>query len=277
KPRPLEERLEGAVLPHVAEFGPGRVEGNSARREIFWIGEQEGRLGIDESLDEPRRGQAVDVGPPAGDPLPAPELPKIPHSPLSALRLFRWSGAHGNGLPQPLDLSPRRGVEEIELVELLVLPLELRQIRLDPLTGGRGLAVKILQQLPVPSREPSELGLARLVKEADHVLWAHVLDLLDAEERGLSPLPLDLFGRPLGMFVVVWGVWQQVDGAFERDRADRTQPPPNPHAEARRIRRQAGDEKKKPRVHYVRSLKLLFHPVKLLGDSAALRHHTLTL
>ena len=28
KPGPLEERLEGAVLPHVAEFGPGRVEGN---------------------------------------------------------------------------------------------------------------------------------------------------------------------------------------------------------------------------------------------------------
>src|SRR5262250_1023485 len=122
KPSPLEERLEGAVLPHVAEFGPGRVEGNRPRRKIFWIGEQEARLGIDESLDEPRRGQAVDVGPPARDPLPAPELPKIPHSSLSSLRLFRWSGAHGNRLPQPLDLSPRRGVEEIELVELLVLP-----------------------------------------------------------------------------------------------------------------------------------------------------------
>src|SRR5215468_10914478 len=147
KPGPLEERLEGAVLPHVAEFGPGRVEGNSARREIFWIGEQEGRLGVDESFDEPRRRQAVDVGPPARDPLPAPELPKIPHSPLSALRLFRWSGAHGDRLPQPLDLGPRRGVEEIELVELLVLPLELGQLSLDSLAGSRRLFVEVLQQL----------------------------------------------------------------------------------------------------------------------------------
>src|SRR5262249_60410825 len=117
-------------------------EGEGARREIFWSGEQEGRLRIDESLDEPRRGQAVDVGPPARDPLPAPQLPKISHSPLSSLRLFRWSGAHGDRLLQSLDLSTRRGVEEIELVELLVLPLELGQIRLDPLAGGRGLAVK---------------------------------------------------------------------------------------------------------------------------------------
>src|SRR5215467_9013923 len=145
KPGPLEESLEGAVLSHVAEFGPGRVEGNRSRRKFFWIGKEEGRFRIDESLDEPRRGQAVDVGPPARDPLPASELAKIPRSLLSSPRLFRRSGTHGDSLPQPLDLSPRRGVEEVELAELLVLPLELGQIRLDPFAGGCGLAVEILQ------------------------------------------------------------------------------------------------------------------------------------
>src|SRR5215467_642949 len=207
KPGPLEESLEDAVLPHVAELGPGRIEGNGLRREILGISEQESRLGIDESLDEPRRGQAVDLGPTARNPLSAPKLPKIRHL-LSSLRLFRWSGAHGDGLPHSLDLGPRRGVEEIELVELLVLPLELGQLSLDSLAGSRRLFVEVLQQLPIPAREPAKLGLTRLVKETDHVLRAHILDLLDAEERGLSPLPLDLLGEPLEMLVVVGGIGQ---------------------------------------------------------------------
>src|SRR5262249_8230594 len=109
EPGPPEGRFGGAVLPPRTQLGPRRIAGNSPGREILWIGEQERRFRIDESLDEPRRGQAVDVGPPARDPLPAPKVPKIPHCLLSSPRLFRWSGAHGNGLPQPLDLGPRRG------------------------------------------------------------------------------------------------------------------------------------------------------------------------
>src|SRR5262249_38425089 len=53
KPGTLEERLEGAVLPHVAELGPGRIEGNGLRPEILWIGEQERRLGVHEPPHHP--------------------------------------------------------------------------------------------------------------------------------------------------------------------------------------------------------------------------------
>src|SRR5262249_56463655 len=37
KPGPLEERLEGAVLPHRAEFGPRPAAGNGARPGTFWV------------------------------------------------------------------------------------------------------------------------------------------------------------------------------------------------------------------------------------------------
>src|SRR5215467_6809385 len=59
----LDEGLEGAVLPVMAEVRPDHIEGNALARGIRRVGEGELRLGIAEAANEPSRGEAIDVGP----------------------------------------------------------------------------------------------------------------------------------------------------------------------------------------------------------------------
>src|SRR5215469_16591509 len=59
----LDQRLEGAVLPMVAEVRPEHVEGNAFARGIRCVGEGELRIGIAEAANEPGGGEAIDVGP----------------------------------------------------------------------------------------------------------------------------------------------------------------------------------------------------------------------
>src|SRR5438094_453105 len=69
KAGPLDECLEGAVVPDVAELGTGRIELDCLRGKLPRIREHERGVGIDETLDEPGRGNAVDVGAATRDPL----------------------------------------------------------------------------------------------------------------------------------------------------------------------------------------------------------------
>jgi hypothetical protein len=62
-PEALDERLEGAVFPVVAEVGAQHVKRDALARGVSSIGERERRAGIAEPLDEPGRRDAVDVGP----------------------------------------------------------------------------------------------------------------------------------------------------------------------------------------------------------------------
>src|SRR5207247_8767720 len=66
---PLEECLEGAVIPDVAELGAGRIERDGFLGKLPWVREHERRVGIDESLDEARRGHAGPRGTAPRDPL----------------------------------------------------------------------------------------------------------------------------------------------------------------------------------------------------------------
>src|SRR5438046_9430781 len=70
---PLEECLEGAVIPDVAELGAGRIERDGFLGKLPWVREHERRVGIDESVEEPGRSKEADGGAAAGDPLPTPE------------------------------------------------------------------------------------------------------------------------------------------------------------------------------------------------------------
>src|SRR5947207_15923387 len=85
---PLDECLEGAVIPDVAELGAGRVEGDCLRGELSRLREQERGVGIDEPLDEPRRGNAIHVGTAPRDPLTSSECPKIARGLLSSFRFL---------------------------------------------------------------------------------------------------------------------------------------------------------------------------------------------
>ena len=58
-----------------------------------------------------------------------------------------------------------------------------------------------------------------------------------------------------------------MDRPLERDGTDRTKPTPHAYPQARGIRRQADYEEKKLGVHYVATMKLLFHSVKTYYSS----------
>src|SRR5436309_2912522 len=93
KAGPLEECLEGAVVPDVAELGPGRIERDGLLGELPRVRKHERGVGVDEPLDEPGRGDPVHVGPAARDPLPPSEVPEIARGLLSSFRLLGWSCA----------------------------------------------------------------------------------------------------------------------------------------------------------------------------------------
>ena len=123
KAGPLDECLEGAVVPDVAELGTGRIELDCLRGKLPRIREHERGVGIDETLNEPGRGNAVDVGAATRDPLAPSEVAELGGGLLSSFRLLGWPCAHVDRLPQSLDFGATRRLEEIELVELLVVPL----------------------------------------------------------------------------------------------------------------------------------------------------------
>src|SRR5262249_23292917 len=91
----------------------------------------------------------------------------------------------------------------------------------------------------------SIVEIARLVEQAEYVVLADVLDLLDANQRRFSTLALDLLGEPLKVLVPLRRIGQQVGGAFERDGTERPQSTPHAHAKARGGGRQPHQQEKK--------------------------------
>ena len=123
EPGAPQQRLERAVLARVAELGADDVERDRLRRQRVGWREQELGIRVDEALDEPRRGDTVDVRARARDPAPP------------AQRLERRGGRAGrgragraqaklDGLAQALDLAPARRVEEVDRAQALELARE---------------------------------------------------------------------------------------------------------------------------------------------------------
>src|SRR5262245_28800171 len=128
EPEPPHQRLERAVLAVVAEVGAQHVERNALARGVRGVGERERRVGVAEALDEPRRGDAVDVRP----------RPRYPRSP--ARRQRRGMAAPGGGrpglgraqtlrrrLPERPGALPRgrlQVVDRLDAIELTLEPVE---------------------------------------------------------------------------------------------------------------------------------------------------------
>src|SRR5262249_5091870 len=161
-------------------------------------------LGIDEALDQPRRRDTVDVRTWPGDPTPPAELGEIEAGSRFGAPRFGTSGAHGNGLLEPPDLGAPGGVEEVDVREPLVI-----LGAAEELVRGRGdhcFLVRVLGDLAVAKGGLAEVAIARLVKEPQHTPRAHILDLLDPDQRRVAAVPLALLGEPLEILVAVRGV-----------------------------------------------------------------------
>src|SRR5258705_10001023 len=249
KAGPLDECLEGAVVSHVAELGLRGVEGNRVRRELVGASEEERRLRIDESLDQPGRRNTVDMGAGTCDPPLSPEGPEVKCGLVRACRLFGRALTHVNCLPQSLDFGASRRVEEVELPKLLEVLCELGQVPVDPRTRRGGLPLEGLDHLPVARRKLPVLRVAGLMEQANDVGAAHVLDLVDTEQDRLAAFALDLLAKPLELLVIVRRVREQVDRSLQRDGAQRPEPAPHAHAQTGRVRRQTYYEQEELGIH----------------------------
>jgi len=105
-------------------------------------------------------------------------------------------------------------------------------------------ALEILQQLAVASGDVFVVRVPRVMEQPEHFRRRHVLDLLNANQRRLPTVPLDLLGEPLKILVPLRRVGQEIRRALQRHRAERAQTAPDPHAQARRPRRHPDQEKK---------------------------------
>jgi len=122
---------------------------------------------------------------------------------------------------------------------------EAREVVLNTGACGFRLAIGGLQQLAVACGELLVVLVARLVEEPQHLGRAHVLDLLDTDERGLAAVALDLLREPLKVLIPIRRVGEHVGGSLERHGAERAQPTPHAHAQTRRRRRHSNQQEEK--------------------------------
>src|SRR5438094_9234612 len=118
---PLEQGLERAVLALMAQLDTGRIERDRVLWKLRGWREDELRVGIDESLDQPRRRDAIDVRSWARHP-PAPfEFREIEGRPVLTAHRFRTSSTHGDDLLETPHLGSARGPEEVDVTNTLMI------------------------------------------------------------------------------------------------------------------------------------------------------------
>src|SRR5262249_39502894 len=145
--RALHQRLERAVLTLMAELRARRIERDGVLRKLRRRGEDERGVGIDETLDEPRGCDAVDVGARARHPSARAQLGEIQGRPLFAARRFRTSGTHGDGLLESPYFGATGSVEEVDVTDALMVLGQPGELVLDARALRRRLLVEALQQL----------------------------------------------------------------------------------------------------------------------------------
>ena len=169
------------------------------------------------------------------------------------LVIIRTSNAGNDRRPQrrlqTAHLGAGWGVQEIDVTDPLVLLGQPGDLLLGPGVADVRLAIEALQDLAIPRGQLAVVVVPRLVEQALDLLRAHVLDLLDADERGVAALALDLLREPLEVLVPLRRVGQKVCGALQRHGAQRPQPPPDAHAQARRRRRHTHQEQEQWLIH----------------------------
>src|SRR4029077_16130392 len=121
--------------------------------------EHEDRLGIDEALDQPRRGDTVDVRAGAGDPPPAAKLGQVEARRLGGTWRFRTSSAHGDNLLETPDLGAAGGVEEVDLTDTSMFFRKARNLVGHARPRGLRFSVEVLEHLPVTHGELAEVPI----------------------------------------------------------------------------------------------------------------------
>src|SRR5262245_14930685 len=250
EPEPPDQRLERAVLAVVAEVGAQHVERNPLARGVGGVGERERRVGIAEPLDEPRRGDAVDVRPGA----------RHPRAPARRQRRgMAPPGGDGPGLgraqtlrrrlpERPGALSRRRFqvVDRLDAVELALEPVEPGPELRGRSTVRRPVAIELTEDLATSLHDRLVFGAPRCVKEPGDLVVLHGLDAVDAQQRDLPLERLDLLHQPLEELGRLGGLRQDPPGAAEPEGAHALELSPDADAMPRGRGRQGHQQRQPP-------------------------------
>src|SRR5262249_26261984 len=141
-------------------------------RELGRGRKEELRVGVDEALDQPRRGDPVDVGAGPRDPPSSAQSGEVEGRPFFAMNGFRTSSPHGDDLLETPYLGATGGVEVIDVPDALVLAGKARELLLQARALRRRLLVEARQDLSIASGELAIVVIARLVEHPPHVVGA---------------------------------------------------------------------------------------------------------
>src|SRR5262245_56293538 len=239
----------------MAQFHSRGIERDGVLRELCRRCEDELRIGVDESLDQPGRRDAIDMWTRSCHPSTTVKCREVEGGLGLMAQRFWTSGTHSDDLLETSHLGSAWGGEKVDVSDALVILGKPRQLLLDPWVLRRGLLLKPLEGLAIARRELSVVEVARLVEQAQYVVLTDVLDLLDPNEGRLPAVALDLLREPLEVFVPLRRVRQEVGRALERHRAKRPQSAPDAHAEARWAGRHSYQQEEKRRAQAHEAMK----------------------
>src|SRR5262249_1211775 len=162
----LHQRLERAVLALMAQLYARRVERNRIVWKLGGRREQKLRFGVDESLDQPRRRDAIDVRSWTRHPSAPFEFREIEGGLLLTPHWFRTPSPHGDDLLETPYLGSTRGPEEVDVTNALVILGKTCQLLVHSRALGRGLLLELLEEFSIPRGELAIVVIARLVEQA---------------------------------------------------------------------------------------------------------------
>src|SRR5205823_13432497 len=201
--RALHESLERAILAVMAQLHARRVECDRVLGKLGRRREDEHGLGIDEALDQPRRRDAIDVGPGSRDPAPPTQLGEIERRRGRGTSGLWTSGAHGDGLLKTAHLGAAGSAEVVDRTDALMLFRQASKLVVRAGARTRRFPIETLEQLAVARGQMLVVLVARRVEELEHLGRADVLDLLHAHERGVAAVALSLLSMPLNVRVPI--------------------------------------------------------------------------
>src|SRR5262245_18419361 len=133
----FHQGLERAVLSLMAQLHARRVERNRIVWKLGGRREQKLRVSVDESHDQPRRRDAIDVRSWARHPLAALEFREVEGRPALPAHWFWTTSPHSDDLLKTPHLGSTRRGEEVDVTNALVIFGEPRKLFLHARALGR--------------------------------------------------------------------------------------------------------------------------------------------
>ena len=237
----------------MCKLGFEHVEPHVARhRAVALAGDElEARFGVDEPLDEPGAGHAVDMDTLARDPgsatRPFPGRPRFGKGPFLALR---GSQPRFEIAEKPVDSATAGCGQEIDRRDLRGSPLEPRKLGIGPrsfLTADPRTRSNFFEKTPGRLCDLGVIDVSSGVEHRHNLLIGEAIHESRLADRGLSVAFHNLARDPLKVLLGLLAPGQDVNRVLDGRSAESLESAPDLDTEIVRLRRDLVDEKEPAR------------------------------